>query len=151
MDSGTLDIRALTPADRAAWADLWRDYLAFYDTTLSETVYDTTFAAFFKDDPNGPHCLLAEKERRIIGLVHFLFHAHCWRPEGICYLQDLFVAPTPRGSGVGRALIERVYQAADAKGVPNVYWLTQDFNHTARKLYDSVGQVTPFLKYTRPI
>ena len=151
MDSGTLGIRSLTPADRSSWASLWFDYLAFYETALDEIVYDTTFSAFFKDDPNGPHCLLAEKEGRIIGLVHHLFHAHCWRPEGICYLQDLFVAPEARGSGAGRALIESVYQAADAKGVPNVYWLTQDFNLTARRLYDSVGQVTPFLKYTRPI
>jgi len=30
-----------------------------------------------------------------------------------------------------------------------VYWLTQDFNHTARNLYDRVAQLTPFIKYQR--
>lgn len=151
MDTGSVTIRAVDAADRSVWADLWRNYLAFYETTVDDSVYDATFTAFFKDDPHHPRCLLAVRDGRIIGLVHFLFHAHCWRAEGICYLQDLFVVPMARGTGAGRALIMSVYQAADARGVPNVYWMTQDFNHTARKLYDSVGQVTPFLKYMRVI
>ncbi|MCZ7597268.1 MAG: GNAT family N-acetyltransferase, partial [Gammaproteobacteria bacterium] len=40
--------------------------------------------------------------------------------------------------------------AADANGSPAVYWLTQEFNHTARNLYDRIGRVTPFIKYVRP-
>ena len=32
---------------------------------------------------------------------------------------------------------------------PNVYWLTQEFNATARRLYDRVGRATPFIKYRR--
>mgnify|MGYP002622223755 FL=1 len=55
-----------------------------------------------------------------------------------------------RGRGVGRALIQAVYDAADAAGAPSVYWLTQDFNAEARKLYDRIGVVTPFIKYARP-
>jgi GNAT superfamily N-acetyltransferase len=83
-------------------------------------------------------------------LVHYLFHRHCWRIEDVCYLQDLYAAPEVRGRGVGRALIEAVYRAADAAGAPSVYWLTQDFNATARQLYDRIGHVTPFVKYVRP-
>ena len=85
-----------------------------------------------------------------MGLVHYLFHRHCWREENVCYLQDLYADPEVRGKGIGRALIEAVYAAADAAGAPSVYWLTQDFNHTARKLYDRIGTVTPFIKYARP-
>ena len=66
-----------------------------------------------------------------------------------CYLQDLYADPDVRGLGIGRALIEAVYAAADAAGAPSVYWLTQDFNHTARKLYDRIGTKSPFIKYTR--
>ncbi|MGI9368151.1 MAG: GNAT family N-acetyltransferase, partial [Ruegeria sp.] len=51
---------------------------------------------------------------------------------------------------VGRALIEAVYAEADRQGSPSVYWLTQDFNDTARKLYDRVGKLTPFIRYQRP-
>ncbi len=84
-----------------------------------------------------------------MGLVHYIFHDHCWRPEGVTYLQDLFADPEIRGHGVGRALIEAVYAAADAAGRPSVYWMTQDFNATARQLYDRIGTLTPFIKYAR--
>jgi len=47
-------------------------------------------------------------------------------------------------------LIEAVYQAADANGTPSVYWLTQDFNTTARQLYDRIGVLSPFIRYNRP-
>jgi GNAT superfamily N-acetyltransferase len=56
-----------------------------------------------------------------------------------------------RGQGVGRALIEAVYAAADANGTPAVYWLTQDFNTEARALYDRIAQVTPFIRYNRKL
>ncbi len=84
-----------------------------------------------------------------MGLVHFIFHRHNWKIEDVCYLQDLYADPAMRGSGVGRALIEAVYAAADSHGAPAVYWMTQDFNTTARKLYDRIGQLTPFIKYQR--
>ena len=39
--------------------------------------------------------------------------------------------------------------AADEAGADQVYWLTAHSNATARKLYDRVGQLTPFIKYRR--
>lgn len=69
--------------------------------------------------------------------------------EDVCYLQDLYVEPRLRGGGVGRALIEAVYEVADANGTPSVYWMTQDFNENARKLYDRIANLTPFIKYQR--
>ena len=84
-----------------------------------------------------------------MGLVHYIFHRHGWRLEEVTYLQDLYVAPEARGTGMGRALIEAVFAAADAAGRPHVYWLTQSFNSTARQLYDRIGEATPFVKYVR--
>ena len=66
-----------------------------------------------------------------------------------CYLQDLYVSDTLRGQGIGRLLIEAVYDEADKRGVPTVYWLTQDFNKPARLLYDKIATLTPFIKYNR--
>lgn len=66
-----------------------------------------------------------------------------------CYLEDLFVAETARGSRAGRVLIEAVYGAADARGADQVYWLTEEANHTARALYDKAARQTPFIKYQR--
>jgi GNAT superfamily N-acetyltransferase len=84
-----------------------------------------------------------------MGLTHYLFHRHCWKTENVCYLQDLYVAPEARGTGLGRKLIEAVYAAADANGTPAVYWLTQDFNAVGRRLYDRIGKQTPFIRYNR--
>ncbi|WP_121063682.1 GNAT family N-acetyltransferase [Chachezhania antarctica] len=149
-DARSLTIRPLEPSDRAEWAELWMAYLEFYETSVAEEVYDSTFARMLGDDPQDFSCLVAEQGGRLVGLVHYLFHRHGWKIENVCYLQDLYARPEVRGLGVGRALIEAVYKAADEKGAPSVYWLTQDFNETARKLYDRIGVLTPFIKYARP-
>ncbi|HVK81374.1 MAG TPA: GNAT family N-acetyltransferase, partial [Verrucomicrobiae bacterium] len=64
--------------------------------------------------------------------------------------EDLFVSADARGAGVGRALIEAVYARADANDWGRVYWLTQDTNTTARKLYDQVAKNSGFIQYRRP-
>lgn len=146
----TVSIRPLRAEDRADWSAMWRDYLAFYETTLPDAIYDSTFARLLGDDPCDFSGFVAEQDGRLVGLTHYLFHRHAWKVEDVCYLQDLYARPEARGTGVGRALIEAVYAEADRQGAPTVYWLTQDFNHTARKLYDNIGKLSPFIKYQRP-
>jgi GNAT superfamily N-acetyltransferase len=143
-------VRALRAEDEMVWRRLWKDYLAFYETTLPDAIYTSTFDRLLGNDPRDFNGLVAEVDGKVVGLTHYLFHRHGWKVEEVCYLQDLYALPDMRGKGVGRALIEAVYAAADAQGAPSVYWLTQDFNDTARVLYDRVGVVTPFIKYQRP-
>lgn len=152
-----LTIRGVKPEDRAIWGEMWRDYLAFYETELPEAQYEHAFGQLLGDEPGSFRGLIAEGPEGPLGgaegplgFVHFVFHPHMWRAEGCCYLQDLFTTPAARGQGVGRALIEAVYGAADAEGVGAVYWLTQEFNYTGRMLYDRVGVKTPFIRYNRP-
>lgn len=145
-----LNVRALRADDRDAWAEMWRDYLAFYKTEVTDAVYDSTFERLLSPDPQEFNGFVAESEGTLVGLTHYLFHRHAWKVENVCYLQDLYARPETRGTGVGRALIEAVYAAADANGSPTVYWLTQDFNETARKLYDRIAVLTPFIRYQRP-
>lgn len=142
-------IRPLAAADEAEWRRLWTGYLEFYESSVSEEVYRTTFARLLGGDEHDYHGLIAEQDGKPIGLTHYLFHRHCWRVENVIYLQDLFVDPEARGTGAGRALIEAVYAAGDAAGCPTVYWMTQEFNTTARQLYDRIATVTPFIKYQR--
>lgn len=144
-----LTIRPIEPADRTAWGNIWRAYLDFYETVLPDAVYDTTFARLLSPEHPDQNGLIALLDGRPVGLVHFIYHAHNWRMEQVCYLQDLYAAPEARGLGVGRALIEAVYARADTDGRPAVYWMTQEFNTTARQLYDRIATVTPFIKYTR--
>ena len=143
-------IRPLTAADEPVWRRLWTGYLDYYETRVDEDVYVTTFARLMGDGPGDPNGLVAEMDGAVVGLVHYLTHRHTWKIEDICYLQDLYTTPEARGHGVGRALIEAVYAAADAAGTPSVYWTTQEFNYAGRMLYDRVGVKTPFIKYARP-
>lgn len=145
----TITIRKLETNDYAQWHDLWTQYLAFYETSLADSVFETTFSRLIDPQNLSQNAHIAQSGDQLIGLVHFIYHAHNWRAENVCYLQDLFTEPKSRGVGIGRKLIQSVYDAADANGTPSVYWLTQDFNHTARQLYDNIATLTPFIKYQR--
>ncbi|GAB5389425.1 MAG: GNAT family N-acetyltransferase [Alphaproteobacteria bacterium] len=145
----SLTIRPLHPDDKDDWRRLWHGYLTFYQTELPDEVYASTFARLLSKDDRDFNALIAEQAGTPIGLVHYLFHRHCWRIEDVTYLQDLFVAPEGRGTGAGRALIEAVYQHADKHGAPSVYWITQENNQTARQLYDRIAELTPFVRYER--
>jgi GNAT superfamily N-acetyltransferase len=145
----SVTVRPLASADEAGWRYLWSNYLAFYGTSVAEPVYRETFARNLDSSCTDRVCLVAEAAGELVGLVHAIWHAHNWRIEDVCYLQDLYVEVDARGMGAGRALIEAVYAEADRRGTPSVYWLTQEFNHPARRLYDQVAKVTPFVKYTR--
>lgn len=147
-----IDIRPLVRRDEVEWRWLWRGYLDFYETSVPDAVYASSFQRMLAGNAGAAgefRGLVATVDKRPAGLAHFLFHRHGWSVEDVCYLQDLFVSETHRGLGLGRKLIEAVYASADAEGAAQVYWLTQDFNQTARRLYDRIGVVTPFIKYNR--
>ncbi|MDH5530135.1 MAG: GNAT family N-acetyltransferase [Paracoccaceae bacterium] len=142
-------IRPLVAGDEADWRRLWRGYLDYYETELPEEVYATTFVRLLSGGKGEYRGLIADLSGKPVGLAHYLVHRTCWSVNDTCYLQDLFADPAVRGKGVGRALIEAVYAAADAEGAASVYWMTQDFNTTARRLYDRIGVKTPFIEYNR--
>ena len=144
-----LNIRPLVAEDRVDWGQMWGDYLSFYDTEVTPEIYETTFARLINPAKRVQNARVAELDGAAVGIVHYIYQAHNWRAEDVCYLQDLYVKDTVRGQGIGRALIEETYAAADANGTPNVYWMTQDFNRNARLLYDRIGTLTPFIKYSR--
>lgn len=149
MSAARASIRPLTATDFDGWLPLWQAYLTFYDSTLPVTVTEHSFARLTDPQARERGGFVATVDGELVGLVHYIFHAHNWRIEEVCYLQDLYVAPKGRGMGTGRALIEAVYAMADDKGCPSVYWMTQEFNATARALYDRVATKTPFIKYQR--
>ncbi|WP_417774009.1 GNAT family N-acetyltransferase [Stappia sp.] len=138
-------VRPLVAADRAAWDPLWEAYLTFYRQTLAPGVTDAVFARIVGD---GAHQgLIAEAGGRAVGLVHYHVHETTWAIEPTCYLEDLYVEADQRGGGVGRALIEAVYGAARQAGCRSVYWQTDNDNARARRLYDQVAVLSPFVRY----
>jgi GNAT superfamily N-acetyltransferase len=143
-----IEIRPVGADERAAWEPLWAGYLAFYKATLKPGAGDIAWARFH--DPNEPmHLLGAYVDGKLTGIVHYLFHRSSWTPGDYCYLQDLFVAESARGLGLGRALIEAVYDKAKAAGASRVYWMTQTTNAQARILYDQVADNPGFMQYRK--
>lgn len=146
----TLLIRPPTPDDFAAWKPLWDGYNAFYGregpTALPEAITQVTWQRFF-DAYEPVHALVAEREGQLVGLVHYLFHRSTTRIEPTCYLQDLFTQSSERGRGVGRQLIQGVYDAVRRAGGQRVYWQTHTTNAAGRTLYDKVAKHEGFIVY----
>ena len=141
-------IRPISENEREAWNPLWAGYLAFYKTTLPQEISDLAWDRFH--DPEEPIFALGGYiNGELMGIAHYLFHRSTWAPDRYCYLEDLFVAPAARGRGLGRALIEAVYERAQAANASRVYWLTQSSNTQARILYDRVADNLGFIQYRK--
>src|ERR1700682_5766242 len=151
MSSG-LSIRFVIRHDYERWLPLWDGYNAFYGrsgaTALSPEITAMTWARFF-DAYEPVHGLVAEGGGEMLGLTHYLSHRSTTAIEPSCYLQDLFTNEAARGKGVGRALINGVYQQARLTVSPRVYWQTQETNLTAMQLYDKVAERSGFVVYRK--
>lgn len=143
-----MHIAPLRPIDRAGWQPLAEGYKRFYNTPTTPAEYDECWRRLLAED--GVHGLAGFVDGRLVGIAHYLFHTSAWARDN-CYLQDLFVAEDARGQGVAAALIERVAEAAKARGAARYYWLTQDTNTRARALYDRVAQNKGFIRYDYPV
>ncbi|MEM7444298.1 MAG: GNAT family N-acetyltransferase [Pseudomonadota bacterium] len=150
----TTQIRPLAKSDYDQWRPLWDGYNKFYErvgpTALPEEVTSATWSRFF-DAYEPMNAFVAERDGRLVGLVHYIFHRNTTMLGPICYLQDLFTDASTRGQGIGRALIQAVYDRAAEVGSPRVYWLTHETNHTAMTLYDKVATRSGFLHYMKNI
>jgi GNAT superfamily N-acetyltransferase len=147
-------VRPVRRADYDQWLPLWDGYNAFYGrhgaTALAGDITRMTWARFF-DGTEPVHALVAESGGRLVGLTHYLFHRSTTMLGPICYLQDLFTDPALRGKGVGKQLIEAVYERARLAGSTRVYWHTQATNTTARRLYDHVASDSGFVVYRKEL
>lgn len=152
--SDQLVIRFVSNDDFPEWLTLWDSYNKFYgrhgETALAQVVTLTTWSRFF-DVYEPMHAMVAERSGKLIGLVHFLYHRSTIQIKPTCYLQDLFTVDHARGMGVGRALINAVYDSAKAVGIQRVYWQTHETNTRAMQLYDQMAQKIPFVVYHKKL
>lgn len=154
MTDGRFEIRAIRRTDYDGWRPLWDGYNAFYgrsgETALPDPITQATWDRFF-EAAEPVHALVAEREGRIVGLAHYLYHRSTTRLCDVCYLQDLFTVTELRGLGIGRQLIQGVYDAARAADCTRVYWQTHVSNQPGRALYDKVAQHHGFIVYTHEL
>lgn len=150
--SDEIFVRAVRHDDYDDWLPLWLGYNAFYGrsgaTAVAPEITAATWSRFF-DAYEPLWALVAERNGRLVGLVHYLYHRHTNLLGPTCYLEDLFTAEAARGKGVGRALIEAVYAEARAAGLTRVYWHTHETNATAMRLYDQVAERPGFVMYRK--
>ena len=145
-----LTVRAIEEKDKSQWLKLWAGYLEFYKSTISPEQTELTWKRLINNELKM-FGFVAENEDGVIGFTHCLFRPSTWTETDYCYLEDLFVDPNIRGKGVGRALMEKVVEFAKQKESKRVYWTTQEFNKTARVLYDSITPVSEFVQYRLPL
>jgi GNAT superfamily N-acetyltransferase len=145
----TITIRPLQAGDKDQWIDLFWQYIAFYEENVAPDVVELTWQRLIRQADNMMGFSALAADGSIAGIAAIVFHRSTWSVANYCYLEDLFVAPNQRGVGIGRALIEAVYAEAGKRGADRTYWVTAGNNATARRLYDNVATLTPFVQYRR--
>lgn len=145
----TKRVRCLEPRDEARWRELFDGYLEFYDESIPKSVVDATWTRLVTQADHMMCLVVEDAVGRVVGFSNLVFHRSTWSPTWYCYLEDLFVDPKVRGVGYGKALIEATYAEADRRGATRTYWTTNGNNATARRLYDTMGELTPFVQYRR--
>jgi GNAT superfamily N-acetyltransferase len=135
------------PRHYPEWLALWRGYLDFYGVSLRDEVTAATWARV--SHSGGDHCCLIHEDAagRATGFVIYLFHRASWTDGWNCCIEDIYVAPASRGSGLGRILMEAALAAARDRRAYRVYWQTDRDNAAARRLYDELGQLADVVQY----
>jgi len=144
-----VSIRALKASDREAWEGLFRGYINFYEAKVTEDVIALTWRRLISGEDGFLGLVAVDAADTPIGIAHVIFHPSTWSPTTYCYLEDLFVDRGARRHGIGRELIKAVYEEADRRGATRTYWATRDDNSQARRLYDRVASLSPFVQYRR--
>ena len=114
-------------------------YQRFYE---AEEIDEERNRAFFRRflAPSEDGLLLgARSEGRLLGYACLYWHFSSLEACECVLMNDLYVDEAARGQGVGRALIGASAEVARERGVPFVEWSTAPDNHTAQRLYDSLG------------
>jgi GNAT superfamily N-acetyltransferase len=141
-----LTVRPAQTEDHALWLPLWHGYIEFYKGNVSEAQTALSWQRML-DPAHLLQAWVAEKDGALLGFAHFFMHPSTWSDAGYCYLEDLFVSEAARGQGVARQLIEGCAAWATTQGADQLYWLTQENNHTARLLYDRIAERSGFIHY----
>ncbi len=132
---------------RAAWDALYAGYAEFYRVAQTPQMRDAVWA--WLHEPSHELCgLIAEDDAgRAVGLAHYRAFARPLRAVTGCFLDDLFVDPTMRGSGAAPAMLAALRALARERGWDVVRWITADDNHRARTLYDNHATRTWWVTY----
>jgi GNAT superfamily N-acetyltransferase len=135
----TLQIRFAERSDVAVIAELIRGLARFekleHEVTMTE---ERLTSSLFGPRPYA-ETLLAEEEGEAVGFALFFHNYSTFLGKPGIYLEDLFVVPEQRGSGIGRALLERLARIAVERDCGRLEWAVLDWNRDAIAFYERLG------------
>jgi GNAT superfamily N-acetyltransferase len=146
MSTNEVVVRRIEPADHDVWQRLFHAYREFYEYDREQDVVDRVWE-WIQDDTVEVNALVAELGGEVVGFAHHREFARPSSGKRGLYLDDLFTDPDVRGTGVGRALITRLGELAQERGMNKVRWITAADNTTAQRLYDDLAQRTTWVTY----
>ncbi len=147
-ESNGIVFRPVGKEDFAEWDRLWSLYLRFYETELPDTMHTLTFERYTTRCDMKAFFAVEKESGRIVGLANTIFQISGWLERAQLYLQDLFVDPSARKQGIGKAFLLHIKANAYAAGVQKIHWLTKETNYKARTVYDQVtGGKNGFIQY----
>ena len=150
VSSPGVSVRPATEADFEELLPLVHAYAEFYESSPDAAGVERMCRALISD-PDREGVLLAgcDADGRVVGFAAMAWKWSSLRGAKIGYLEDLFIDPPARGSGLADELIEACAEQARERGAPAVEWLTKPDNHRARAVYDRVGaEGEEFVEYT---
>jgi GNAT superfamily N-acetyltransferase len=144
--------RPLSRDDRDAWARLFRGYAEFYETPMPDETLDLVWSWIHDEGTvRAIVAVAADGSGEPVGLAHLRPWLRPLRGVGCGYLDDLFVDPPWRGTGVVEVLFAAIEAMALAEGWSIVRWTTREDNHRARRVYDRHAQATSWVTYDMEI
>ena len=144
-------VRPLSNGERHIWEKLFQSYAAFYKTSVSADAFDRVWEWIFDKDNDFWCDVVEDSEGTVVGFTQYSLMHRSLSGGMVCYLSDLYVDPNQRGGGFGRAMIDHVIEFARSNQISNVRWLTQEFNYSARQLYDTYQPKSDFVLYAVPV
>jgi GNAT superfamily N-acetyltransferase len=134
-----LTIERVTETGLTELLPLMRAYCDFYEVAPSDDALLSLSRALIADPEREGVQLLARSEGRAVGFATIFWSWATTSAERIGVMNDLFVTPEARGTGLAAALIEACRFECAARGAGKLTWQTAPDNAAAMKVYDRVG------------
>jgi len=128
----------VSPRWNAAWRSEYGRYAAAVGAPVDDAVAATVWSWLLRR-AHGVEGVLAVDGERLVGFAHFRPFPRTLDGNEACFLDDLWVTESHRGTGLGRALIQRVCDVARERGWTEVRWVTDGANAGAQRLYDRIA------------
>jgi GNAT superfamily N-acetyltransferase len=132
-------LRAARPDDVPAIVGLVRELARFEKLEHLCTVAPETLAPHLFGDKPVAECLVADEAGELVAFALFFTNFSTFLAKPGLYLEDLYVQPAHRGTGLGKALLERLGRLAAERGCGRFEWSVLDWNERAIAFYESIG------------